>query len=99
MSHVTWAFKRNFFNATPISIGTVDDKQRRWLPAKEFSIDNPEMREDKDYMTMKYEERSMDTDTVIKHFDCFRLASFGKTKIKSICKHCIDFRSRRNQVT
>jgi len=54
-----------FFNVTPVSIGTVDDQQRRWLPAKEFSIDNPEMREDKDYMTMKYEERSMDLDMVI----------------------------------
>ena len=50
---------------SPFFLGTVNDEQRRWLPANDFSVDNPEMREDKDYMTMKYEERSMDTDKVI----------------------------------
>ena len=42
--------------------GTIDDKEREWVQAKEFDVDNPDFRDGKDYFMMTYEERSLDTD-------------------------------------
>ena len=47
--------------------GTIDDKEREWVQAKEFDVDNPDFRDGKDYFMMTYEERSLDTDLLEAH--------------------------------
>ena len=44
--------------------GTVNENRREWMSSNEFSPDNPDFKEGKDYMMMTYEERSLDLDTV-----------------------------------
>jgi hypothetical protein len=44
--------------------GTVNESQRKWLSAPALDVSHPDYRDGKDYMTMSYEERSLDTDIV-----------------------------------
>lgn len=47
-----------------MNAGTVNDVQRKWVPANEFDVNHPDFTDGKHYMTMIYEARSIDLDLV-----------------------------------